>query len=57
MLQRANLMISGLIFVWYLFAAVSGWKSSALTGSPAFSRHVAGGGHGPTFLGGWGGGK
>lgn len=57
MLQRANLMISGLIFVWYLFAAVSGWKSSALTGSPASSRHVAGGGHGPTFLGGWGGGK
>jgi|GEM_PF-3287202 len=60
MLKQTNAATSGVILVWYLVGAASGWKGWVpVVVSPA-GTHATGttsGGHGSVFSGGWGGGK
>ncbi len=61
MLKRTNAVTSGLVLIWYLFAAANGWKGwnlAAPTMGPGTQvRGTTSGGHGSVFSGGWGGGK
>jgi hypothetical protein len=57
MLRRINLVVSGLIFAWYLTAATLGWKGWVLGFDGGSSGGRTSGGHGTPYFGGWGGGK
>lgn len=59
MLKRTNAVASGVILLWYLIGAASGWKgwTPPATMPGAYSTGTGSGGHGSTFSGGWGGGK